>query len=510
MTLTPENILLFGSTMLFVSVLASKAGARTGIPVLLFLMIGMLTGVDGLGINYSNPDYTQFIGNIALVIILFSGGMDTQYPDIKRIIREGIILSTFGVILTTAITGIFIWMLLKGTEFATCGCIGILDALLLAAIMSSTDSASVFGILRGKGINIRPKVKSLLEFESGSNDPMAYLLTIILIQLIQSTSQPTIPEIIWQLFLQLSVGFILGFILGRLTVLLMNNINLNNHSLYAVLLLSCSFLIFTITSSLLGNGFLAVYIAGMVIGNQKVVHRKSISNFTDGLAWLFQIIMFLTLGLLVNPHEMVDVALEGFIIGLFLIFIARPLMVFLCLSFSHRFSFKSKLFISWVGLRGAVPIIFATYPLTAKMPEASLFFNIVFFITLLSLLLQGISIPWMAKILHQEGSKEVKKSDFGMELPDDIKGAMAEIEITEPILRNGSRVMSLPLPDNTLVVMIKRKERYLIPKGHTILKAGDKLLLIADNENGLKQSFRQLGIFEDTPVQPTEDFENKI
>ena len=510
MFLTPENILLFGSAMMFISVIASKAGSRTGIPILLlFLIIGMLAGIDGLGINFSNPASAQFIGNIALVIILFSGGMDTQFSDVRRVVSEGTVLATLGVILTTGITGIFIWLLLKGISFGASGKMGILDALLLAAIMSSTDSASVFGILRGKGINIRPKVRSLLELESGSNDPMAYLLTIILIQLIQATTQPSVGDILWQLFLQLSVGFILGLLFGKLTVWLMNFINLSNHSLYAVLMLSCAFLIFTMASSLSGNGFLAVYIAGMVIGNHKVVHRKSISNFTDGLAWLFQIIMFLTLGLLVNPHEMVYVAGEGLIIGLFLIFIARPVVVFLCLSYTRRFKFKSKLFISWVGLRGAVPIIFATYPLTAKMPEATLFFNIVFFITLLSLLLQGITIPWFAKKLNQEELKEEKKSDFGMELPDDIKGAMAEAEITEQALRNGNRVMSLPLPDNTLVVMVKRKDRYMIPKGHTVLKPGDKLLLIADNENGLKQSFRQLGVFEEKNA-PETDQEKEI
>lgn len=501
MLLTPDNILFFGSAMLFISIIASKAGSRTGIPVLLlFLIIGMLSGVDGLGINFSNPSSTQFIGNISLIVILFAGGMETQFSDIRKILFPGITLATVGVVITAAITGLFIWLLFHNTNFAFGRSLGILEALLLASIMASTDSASVFGILRGRGINIRPKVKSLLEFESGSNDPMAYLLTIILIQLIQSTSNTSTWDIIFQLFMQLSVGFVLGWLSGKVTVWIINIINLNNASLYAVLMLTCSFLIFSIANRFGGNGFLAVYIAGMVIGNHKVIHRKSISNFTDGQAWLCQIIMFLTLGLLVNPHELVAITWDGLIIGLFLIFIARPIMVFICLGFSRKFSFRSKLFISWVGLRGAVPIIFATYPLTAKMPEATLFFNIVFFITLLSLLIQGVSIPWFAKILKQEGCKETPKSEFGMEFPDDIKGAMAEVEITEQSLRNGSRVMALPLPENTLVVMVKRKERYLIPKGHTLLQPGDKLLLIADNENALKRSLRQLGLFSDNKI----------
>lgn len=492
MLLTPDNILFFGSAMLFISIIASKAGARTGIPVLLlFLIIGMLAGVDGLGINFSNPSIAQFIGNIALIVILFSGGIDTQFSNIRKILVPGITLATIGVVVTAAITGIFIWFLFGKS-------LGILEAFLLASVMASTDSASVFGILRGKGINIRSKVQSLLEFESGSNDPIAYLLTIILIQLIQSAGGTSAWEILFELFLQLSVGFLLGWLLGKAMVWIINHINLNNASLYAVLMLTCSFLIFSIVNKCSGNGFLAVYIAGMVIGNHKILHGKSIAKFTDGQAWLGQIIMFLTLGLLVNPHELVSITWQGLVIGLFLIFIARPATVFLCIGASKKFNFKSKLFISWVGLRGAVPIIFATYPLTAKMPEATLFFNIVFFITMLSLLIQGMSIPWFAKVLNQEGRTEAPKSEFGMELPEDIKGAMAEIEITPQTLEDGNQVMSLPLNENTLVVMVKRHDQYMIPKGNTTLQSGDKLLLIADNENALKRSVRQLGLTEES------------
>ncbi|MEG1617856.1 MAG: potassium/proton antiporter [Bacteroidales bacterium] len=493
MVLTPENIILLGSLLLFVSIIASRAGSRTGIPVLLFyLLIGMIAGVDGLGLNFSNPEMTQFIGNTSLVVILFSGGIDTRYSDIRKIIPAGAILATAGVLFTAALTGVFTWFLLKENEITAN--FSLLDGLLLAAVISSTDSASVFGLLRGKGIHIRHNLKSILELESGSNDPMAYLLTILLIQLSTSGGGISGWNILLELFLQLGIGVAGGYLFGNLSVKLMNRINLSNTSLYSVLLLSCAFLIFTITSAVNGNGFLAVYIAGLVVGNRKFVHRKSAVNFVEGQTWFVQIVMFLTLGLLVNPHELVDITFDGLMIGLFLIFIARPIAVFICLSYSKRISFRGKLFISWVGLRGAVPIIFATYPLTANLPEANLIFDIVFFITLLSLLLQGISLPWMAKWLKVREVPKEQASSFNMELPEDMMGAISELEINMQSLKNGNKVMDLPLPENILVVMIKRKEHYMIPKGHTILLPGDKILLISDQERDIKRTARHLGI----------------
>lgn len=496
MILSFENIFLAGSVLLFISILASKPGARVGIPVLLlFLIVGMLAGTDGLGINFSDPHYAQFIGNMALVIILFSGGMDTKFTEVRRIIGAGTILATVGVFLTAVITGLFIWWIMHYKDLS--GYANILDALLLGAVMSSTDSASVFGILRGKGIDIKHRIKSLLEFESGSNDPMAYMMTLILIQLILGSKQLSAGEIFLDLGMQLIIGIGCGYILGKLTVLLINRINLYNHSLYAVLLLSCAFFIFAFTNTIKGNGFMGVYIAGLVIGNHKFVHRKSISNFIEGLAWLFQIIMFLALGLLVNPHEILGILWVGLAIGLFLIFIARPVVVLLCLSYTRKINFKGKLFISWVGLRGAVPIIFATYPLTAGLPGAQIIFNIVFFITLLSLLLQGTTIPWMARILDQMSDQAEEAKTFNINVPDDMKGAMTELEINEKALQNGNLLMHLPLADNILIVLIKRNNNYLVPKGNTILKPGDKLLLISDDENSLKQVFRKLGVTED-------------
>ena len=312
MELNAGNILFLGSILLFISVVAGKAGYRFGVPaLLLFLGVGMLFGSDGLGIQFHNPKEAQFIGVMALSIILFSGGMDTKYREIKPILGPGIVLATVGVLLTTIITGLFIYYITG--LLTTVVSLSLAESMLLAAVMSSTDSASVFSILRSKGLGLKEKLRPVLELESGSNDPMAYMLTLLLIQIIQ------VGEFdVWNsglmLFMQLSIGAISGYILGRITVWFMNRINIDNQSLYSVLLLAFVFFIFSITDILKGNGYLAVYIAGLVVGNHKIVHKRSVSTFFDGFTWLFQIVMFLTLGLLVNPSELLPVAVIGLLI----------------------------------------------------------------------------------------------------------------------------------------------------------------------------------------------------
>ena len=393
-----EEVLLICSVILFVSILAGKAGFRVGLPaLLLFLGIGMLFGSDGLGLQFSNPQIAQFIGMIALSIILFSGGMDTKLSEIKPIASQGVVLATLGVLVTTAITGYFIfWLtgLVAGYETLT-----LAESLLMAAVMSSTDSASVFSILRSKGVYLKQRLRPTLELESGSNDPMAYMLTIILIAYIQSNGMNFLDGAI-SLAVQLILGLIAGYILGKVSVWIINKVNVENQSLYPILLLAVIFFIFSITSLLKGNGYLAVYIAGLVVGNTKIIHKKSIVTFFDGFTWLWQIVMFITLGLLVNPHELLPVAGIGLTVGIFMIIFARPITVFLCLLPFRNFTTKAKLYISWVGLRGAVPIIFATYPLIAGIENANLIFNVVFFITILSLLVQGTTVTHVARWLH--------------------------------------------------------------------------------------------------------------
>lgn len=486
-----EEILLVASVILIFSIFAGKAGYRFGLPaLLLFLGVGMLFGSDGLGIQFSDPHIAQFIGMLALSIILFSGGMDTKVAEIKPIAMQGVVLATVGVLATTFITGGFIYWLSGFTHHYVS--LTFPESLLLAAVMSSTDSASVFSILRSKGVYLKQKLRPTLELESGSNDPMAYMLTLILISYIQVGGM-NVGEALLSLAIQLIVGSIAGYVFGRLAVYVINKININNESLYPILLLATAFFTFAATTLCKGNGYLAVYIAGLIVGNAKIVHKKSMGTFFDGFAWLWQIVMFLTLGLLVNPHELLPVASIGLAVGLFMIIIARPASVFLCLLPFKNFDLKGKLYISWVGLRGAVPIIFATYPLIAGVNHAGLIFNIVFFITILSLLIQGTTVTYAAKLLNQIDQPE-KKDEFGIELPEDIKSAMSEIDVTPEVLSHGNRLMELTLPDHTLAVMVKRKGRYFIPKGNTELKENDKLLMISDNDEALLQAYEALGV----------------
>ena len=490
-----ELILLVGSIILILSVFAGKAGFRFGLPsLLLFLGVGMLFGSDGLGIQFNSPQIAQFIGTLALSIILFSGGMDTKLSEIRPIASQGVVLATLGVLMTTFITGGFIYLVCHFTSrFSS---LSLPESLLLAAVMSSTDSASVFSILRSKNVYLKENLRPTLELESGSNDPMAYLLTVILIAFIQSGGM-SIPQAIIMLVMQLVIGALGGFLLGKVTVWVVNKIDIDNSSLYPILILAFSFFIFSVVTLCKGNGYLAVYIAGLVFGNSRIVHKRSIGTFFDGFTWLWQIVMFLTLGLLVNPHELLPVTHIGLGIGIFMILIARPASVFLCLLPYRNFSARAKLYISWVGLRGAVPIIFATYPLIAGIEHAHLFFNIVFFITILSLVIQGTTVTYVARKLGLVDKPEAQDV-FGIDLGDDIRSAMSEIDITPGVLEHGNCLMELDLPDHTLVVMVKRNERYFIPKGNTPLKVNDKLLVISDDDKALLSSYEKLGITEYT------------
>ena len=480
MLFNAENILLIGSVLLFVSIVVSKTGYRFGVPTLLvFLLVGMFFGSDGLGLQFHNADEAQFIGMVALSIILFSGGMDTKFSEIRPVLSQGILLSTVGVLLTTLFTGLFIYWI-SGFEHVSIT-MSLITAMLLAATMSSTDSASVFNILRSQSMNLKHNLRPMLELESGSNDPMAYMLTIVLIQFINSSGMG-VMDILGSFCIQFIVGGASGFLLGRLAILILNKINLNNQSLYPILLLSFIFFTFTVTDLCKGNGYLAVYIAGIMVGNNRITNRKEISTFMNGMTWLFQIIMFLTLGLLVNPHEMLNIAVPALLIGVFMIVFARPLSVLICLLPFKKMNFNSRIFVSWVGLRGAVPIIFATYPVVANIPDSNQIFNIVFFITILSLVVQGTTISWIAKLLHLATPLEKTGNDFGVEIPDEINTDLRDIILTEEMLAKGNRLMDMNLPKGTLVMLVKRGNEFMIPNGSLQLHAGDKLLIISENK----------------------------
>lgn len=494
MILSFDFFVLIASILLFFSLLVSKTGYRFGVPtLLLFLLIGVGAGSGGLGLQFSSPQIAQYIGVVALNIILFSGGLDTRISELKPVARQGIVLATAGVLVTALVTGLFIYWItnhvLQSVTFS------LAESLLLAGVMSSTDSASVFSILRSKNISLKQNLRPLLELESGSNDPMAYMITIVLLQLL---SAPDVNGwfVLLEFLQQLVFGALAGFFLGRLAVRLINRINLENDALYSVLMLTVMFFLFGFTGFIGGNGYLAVYVGGLMIGNRRVVHRRSTMKFFDGLTWLFQIIMFLTLGLLVEPRELLPIAGVGVIVGLFLILVSRPLAIFTTLLPFKKPDFKARVFVSWVGLRGAVPIIFATYPWISDIPQAKMIFNIVFFITILSLTLQGMTVPLVAKWLHliQAVPQKRKLKEFDVEFSDDIKSATCEITVDDNILSQGDKLLDINMPEQTLVVMIKRGNRYFIPRGNTVLEKGDSLLVITDNEEAMRETYRQLGI----------------
>ena len=480
MTFTAENILLIGAILIFCSILISKTGYRFGIPtLLLFLLVGMGFGSDGLGLQFHSASDAQFIGMMALSIILFTGGMDTKLHDIRPVMTQGILLSTVGVLVTTLLTGGFIYYL--SASPLTKLSLPLLTCILLAATMSSTDSASVFNLLRSQKMNLKENLRPMLELESGSNDPMAYMLTIALIQVVASGSDLNVAVVAKDLVIQFFFGGVIGFAFGRFSVWLINKIDLSNSSLYPILLLSLVFITFTTTDLLKGNGYLAVYIAGVVVGNARLVFRKEVNTFMNGLTWLFQIVMFLSLGLLVNPHEMLDVAWIAVCIALFMILIARPVSVFLCLLPFRNMSTRARWFISWVGLRGAVPIIFATYPVVADIPGSQQIFNIVFFITLLSLIIQGMTISAVARKLHLDLPQEKEGNEFGVELPDEIDSQLMDQTLTAEMLQNGNRLADMDIPKGTLVMLVKRGNEFIIPNGQVELFEGDKLLYISEN-----------------------------
>ena len=492
MEITTENFLLIGAILLFVAVLAGKVAYRLGTPaLLLFLGVGVFFGYEILSFN--SPELTQFMGMIALSIILFSGGMDTKFSDIKPVLLPGIILATVGVLLTAFILGGFIYgispWLGVGLSFPI--------ALLLASTMASTDSASVFSILRTKKQGLNEHLRPLLELESGSNDPVAYILVVLLVGILSPNKESvSIGTSIMLFVVQMTVGALAGYGFGRAAVWTLNKINISNASLYSILLLAFVFLTFSFTTLVHGNGFLAVYIAGLVVGNHKIVHKRTVVTFFDGVTWLVQIIMFIMLGLLINIKELISpgTLLLGLATALFMTFIARPIAVQLCMLPFKQFSRKARAYVGWVGLRGAVPIIFATYPLVDNVPHADLIFNVVFIVTIISLTLQGTTVSGMANALGV--ARKERESSFGDAFQDRMKSEFTEVDVNEQMLSSGNTLKLITLPPHTLVVMVCRDGDYFVPQGDTALQVGDKLLILSDRNEELQAHYKELGLNE--------------
>ncbi|MCL2145336.1 MAG: potassium/proton antiporter [Endomicrobia bacterium] len=467
----PFEMILFGGALLvFFSVFSSKASDKLGVPALLiFMVIGMLAGSEGIGkIQFENYALANFIGIVALSYILFYGGLGTNWTDVKPVSAIGVVLATVGVFLTAVVMAVFVSFIFG---------MGWKESFLLGAIVSSTDAAAVFSVLRSKNITLSNRLRSLLEFESASNDPMAVFLTISALLLI-TTPGSTPLSLLPKFVLEMGLGFGFGIGFGWLSVKIINKINLDYDGLYPVLLMTLVLLIYSISSFLKGNGFLTVYIAGIVIGNSRFIHKNSLVRFNEGLAWLMQITMFVALGLLVNPLELVPYILPGILAALVLMFVARPACVYIC-TFFTKMKFNEKTMISWVGLRGAVPIILATFPFVYNIEDSNKIFNIVFFVVFLSALTQGVSLGKVAGFLKLSRPIEAKRRyPIEFERVEGINADLFEIIIPSQSAAVGKKIVDLKLPSESLVALISRGDGFLIPNGSTVVEEGDVFLAL--------------------------------
>ena len=494
-----EFILLLLSLLFFISIFADKIGYKYGVPaLLLFLVVGVIFGSNTtaslLGTNSLeiDTDTAQALSTVAMCIILFTGGLETKLNDIRSVLLPGITLATLGVLMTCAITGVIIYYIFSWLNALVT--VSIWLALLMAATMSSTDSASVFSVLRTNGIGLKHNLRPLLELESGANDPMAYVLTTTLIGVVLSVNTfvgltrpvDSLP-IIQTIVVQLVMGTVLGLAFGEGLVQLMRRVKLGNESLYPVMILTACIFIFSITYYLEGNTYLAVYVGGLIIGNNKFTRKRQTKSFFNGLTWLSQLAMFLMLGLMVEPAELFRyrVWIPCLIISIVMIFISRPLAVWLCmLPFRRQFGQRDRIMLSWVGLKGAVPIIFAIMCKANGIPYADLIFNVVFLCTIVSLLIQGTTLTNMAKklALDTPGRESRSLEHFDLDLPDEIQSSAREVEVTNQLIAKGNTPREIDLPPHTLIVMVRRGEDFFVPTGSSELQVGDQLLVISDTD----------------------------
>lgn len=476
-----NNSLLISSIIILLSVLLSKSSDRFGLPILIiFLFIGMLAGSEGFGgIHFENYELTYTLSLMALCLIIFSGGVETNLSDIKVNLWRGISLSTIGVLLTTVFVGLFVNLVTS---------LSMIESLLLGAILSSTDAAAVFAAFKDKSSQVTAGTKNLLKFESGSNDPMAYFLVSLLLGYINSDSS-SMTDIGISLLINPAVGLIVGWGAARAFISLNNIINLGHVGLYPALTLSFLFLSYSTSSILKGNGFLAVYIFGILISSKKILHKSLLYSFYDGFSWLSQIGLFVMLGLLVFPSRLIQVAPSGLMVAVFLILLARPVTVFICLGFS-KFSIKEKIFISWAGLKGATPIVFASLAAVKLGDKAHATFDIVFFVVLLSAILQGATLKFVAKkmgLLTEVIEDPVFPID--MEVLEKTKNGIKEFVLGDDFFAVEKRVVDLFLPQGCLVLFIKRKGVFIVPDGATRFEANDTILFVTKNKIDIQEAF---------------------
>lgn len=483
-----ELSLIALSVLLLVSVLLSKLSDRLGIPsLLLFLGIGMLAGSEGIGgIYFDDPALAQAVGIVSLALLLFAGGLSTSWHTVRPILPQGMALATIGVAITALIVGVLAAHLFE---------LPLLGGLLIGAIISSTDAAAVFTILRAKSLSLKGSLRPLLELESGSNDPMAVFLTIALLGLLAGTGGSW-ARVALMFLQQMAIGAAVGFLGGEGLAHTINRLRLNYDGLYSVLTVASALLIYGLTTWAGGNGFLATYLAGLILGRHDFVHKRSLVRFHDGLAWLVQILMFLTLGLLVFPSRLIPEAGHAALIALWLMFVARPIAVFVTLLPAKLLNWREKLFVSWVGLRGAAPILLATFPLITGAPGADLIFNVVFFVVLASVLLQGTLIPSVAKLLRVD-EPMIPRPAYPLEFTGStgMHSIFRELLVPPRSTADGKAIVELGLPPELLVLLIARGDEFLIPSGGSLLQAGDRLLVLSEGE-ALAQTMARIGLHE--------------
>ncbi|PWU68226.1 potassium/proton antiporter [Gracilibacillus dipsosauri] len=473
--LSSEHFIFVVALLLIIGVLATKISTKLGVPALiLFIIVGMLSGSEGLGfIYFDNAKVAQLIGVIALVIILFEGGLQTKFSTVKSVAKPALSLATIGVLLTTSIVAVAAKLIMDISWF---------EAFLFGSIVGSTDAAAVFSVLKGQ--NIKERLGATLEVESGSNDPMAVFLTVSFIEIL-TIDDPSYIMMIGSFFWQMGMGLLIGWILGKLAVNAINRVNLDSSGLYPVFAVSFALLAYSITDFIGASGLLAVYLSAMIIGNTDLTYRYSILKFNEGFAWIMQILMFVILGLLVFPSQLftLDVIWKGLILAGTLILVARPIAVLLSIT-KMGFKWREKLFLSWAGLRGAVPIVLATFPMIAEVENSQMIFNVVFFVVMTSTLLQGSTISTFAEKLKLTGPTKVEPSHT-LELVS-IGKANAEIieyVVNEESFVKGSRIKEIDFPDDVLINAIIREEDLITPSGDSQIEVGDILYILTSKRS---------------------------